>query len=109
MAMDIIMPQMGEVVETRVRSCPNASRCAGVNPASLATGPVNPGRLYVQGLTIYNSDASITVYVTTDASGVSAVAFPIVAGASLRLDANRGDDVFLFSASGTPTVRILGV
>jgi hypothetical protein len=76
---------------------------------SLATGPVNPGRFYVQGLTIYNADASITVYVTTDASGVSGVAFPIVAGASLRLDMNRGDGVFLFSASGTPTVRILGV
>ena len=76
---------------------------------SLATGPVNPGRFYVQGLTIANADAAITVYVTTDASGVSAVAFPIVAGASVRLDMNRGDDVFLFSASGTPTVRILGV
>lgn len=76
---------------------------------TLATGPVNPGRFYVQGLTVYNADAAITVYVTTDASGVSAVAFPIVAGASLRLDANRGDAVWLFSASGTPTVRILGV
>lgn len=76
---------------------------------SLATGPVNPGRFYVQGLTIANADAAITVYVTTDASGVAAVAFPITAGASLRIDANRGDQIFLFAASGTPTVRVVGV
>lgn len=76
---------------------------------SLATGPVNPGRFYVQGLTIANADAAITVYVTTDASGVAAVAFPIGAGSSLRIDANRGDQIFLFAASGTPTVRVVGV
>lgn len=76
---------------------------------SLATGPVNPGRFYVQGLTIANADAAITVYLTTDASGVAAVAFPIAAGSSLRIDANRGDQIFLFAASGTPTVRVVGV
>lgn len=76
---------------------------------SLATGPVNPGRFYVQGLTIANADAAITVYLTTDASGVAAVAFPITAGSSLRIDANRGDQIFLFAASGTPTVRVVGV
>jgi len=76
---------------------------------SLATGPVNPGRFYVQGLTIANADAAITVYLTTDASGVAAVAFPITAGSSLRIDANRGDQIFLFAASGTPVVRVVGV
>jgi len=76
---------------------------------SLAAGPVNPGRFYVQGLTIANADAAITVYLTTDANGVSAVAFPIAAGSSLRIDANRGDQIFLFAASGTPTVRVVGV
>jgi hypothetical protein len=63
----------------------------------------------VQGLTIANADAAITVYLTTDASGVAAVAFPITAGSSLRIDANRGDQIFLFAASGTPVVRVVGV
>lgn len=75
---------------------------------SLATGPVNPGRLYVQGLTIFNADAAITVYLTTDASGVAAVAFPITAGSSFPIDMSRGDQIFLFAASGTPTVRVVG-
>ena len=75
----------------------------------LSNGPVNPGRLYVQGLLLQNKDASIVVYVTTDASGTASTATSIAAGASLRLDVNRADSVFLFSASGTPTVSVLGV
>jgi hypothetical protein len=76
---------------------------------TLSTGPVNPGRFYVQGVLLVNRDAAITVYVTTDASGVSSVAVPIVPGAALRLDVNHADSVWMFSASGTPTVSVLGV
>lgn len=76
---------------------------------TLSTGPVNPGRFYVQGLLLVNRDASITVYLTTDANGVAAVAIPIAPGAAIRIDANHGDSIWLFSASGTPTVSVLGV
>jgi hypothetical protein len=75
----------------------------------LSAGPVNPGRLYVQGMLLQNHDTSITVYVGSDANAIAATSTAIVAGAALRLDVNRGDGVFLFSASGTPTVSVLGV
>ena len=66
----------------------------------LATGPVNPARFYVQGLTIY---------VGSEATSTTTAAFPIPAGASLRVDCNRGDGVFLFTTAGTATCRVLGL
>jgi hypothetical protein len=75
----------------------------------LSTGPVNPGRLYVQGVLLVNRDAAITVYASTDASAIASTSTAIPPGAALRLDVNRADGVFLFSASGTPTVTVLGV
>ena len=75
----------------------------------LATGPVNPTRFYVQGLTIYNADAALTIYVGSGATSTTTAAFPIPAGASLRVDCNRGDGVFLFTTAGTATCRVLGL
>jgi hypothetical protein len=75
----------------------------------LGTGPVNPGRFYVQGATILNTDASIIVYVGSSASHTSTVAVPINPGGALRLDVNRLDQVYLFAASGTPVCKIVGV
>lgn len=76
---------------------------------SLATGPVNPGRFYVQGATIQNADTAITIYVGTSGSYTSTTAFAIPPGQSLRIDCNRLDQVYLFSASGTPVAKIFGV
>ena len=76
---------------------------------SLATGPVNPGRFYTQGAVLVNTDATIIVYVGASSSHNATVSLPIQPGAALRLDVNRLDRVFLFSASGTPVVKILGV
>lgn len=79
--------------------------------ASLAlnTGPVNPGRFYVQGATLINTDTSIVVYVTDSASGTATTAIPIQPGAALRLDVNSLSQTYLFSASGTPVVKVIGV
>lgn len=76
---------------------------------SLATGPVNPGRFYVQGATIQNADTAITIYVGTSGSYTTTTGFAIPPGQSLRIDCNRLDQVFLFSASGTPVAKIFGV
>jgi len=75
----------------------------------LNTGPVNPGRFYTQGAVLVNTDTAITVYVGASSSHTATVALPLAPGAALRLDANRLDNVWLFSASGTPVVKILGV
>jgi hypothetical protein len=75
----------------------------------LNTGPVNPGRFYVQGATLINTDTSIIVYVTDSASGTATTAIPIQPGAALRLDVNSLSQTYLFSASGTPVVKVIGV
>jgi hypothetical protein len=75
----------------------------------LNTGPVNPGRFYTQGAVLVNTDTTITVYVGASSSHTATVAIPLAPGAALRLDVNRLDNVWLFSASGTPVVKILGV
>ena len=75
----------------------------------LNTGPVNPGRFYVQGATLINTDATNTAYVGSSASHTSTVAVPIQPGAALRLDVNRLDGIFLFSTAGTPIVKVIGV
>lgn len=75
----------------------------------LNTGPVNPGRFYVQGATLINTDATNIAYVGSSASHTSTVAIPIQPGAALRLDVNRLDNVFLFSTAGTPIVKVIGV
>ena len=76
---------------------------------ALNTGPVNPGRFYVQGATLINTDTSIVVYVTDSASGTATTAIPIQPGAALRLDVNSLSQTYLFSASGTPVVKVIGV
>lgn len=76
---------------------------------ALSTGPVNPGRFYVQGATIQNTDTSITIYIGTSGSYTATTGWPIPPGKSLRIDANRLDQVFLFAASGNPVVKIFGV
>jgi hypothetical protein len=81
---------------------PTASR-------ALNTGPVNPGRFYVQGATLINTDATNIAYVGSSASHTSTVAIPIQPGAALRLDVNRLDGIFLFSTAGTPIVKVIGV
>ena len=81
---------------------PTASR-------ALNTGPVNPGRFYVQGATIQNADTAITIYVGTSGSYTATTGFAIPPGQSLRIDCNRLDQVFLFSALGTPVAKIFGV
>lgn len=75
----------------------------------LSAGPVNPGRLYVQGMLLVNRDNANTVYVSTDTSAIASTSTPIAPGAALRLDVNRGDGIYLFSSAGTPTVSVLGV
>jgi len=75
----------------------------------LNTGPVNPGRFYVQGATLINTDATNIAYVGSSASYTSTVAIPIQPGAALRLDVNRLDGIFLFSTAGTPIVKVIGV
>ena len=75
----------------------------------LSTGPVNPGRFYVQGATLINTDATNIAYVGTSATYTSTTAIPIQPGAALRLDVNRLDNVFLFSTAGTPIVKVIGV
>lgn len=75
----------------------------------LNTGPVNPGRFYVQGATLINTDATNIAYVGSSASHNSTVAIPIQPGAALRLDVNRLDGIFLFSTAGTPIVKVIGV
>lgn len=75
----------------------------------LSTGPVNPGRFYVQGATIINTDASIVAYVGSSSAHTATTSIPINPGAALRLDVNHLDGVFLFSASGTPVCKIVGV
>lgn len=79
--------------------------------ASLAlnTGPVNPGRFYVQGATLINTDATNIAYVGSSASHTSTVAIPIQPGAALRLDVNRLNGIYLFSTAGTPIVKVIGV
>ena len=81
---------------------PTASR-------ALNTGPVNPGRFYVQGATLINTDATNIAYVGSSASHTSTVAIPIQPGAALRLDVNRLDGIYLFSTAGTPIVKVIGV
>lgn len=81
---------------------PTASR-------ALNTGPVNPGRFYVQGATLINTDTTNIAYVGSSASHTSTVAIPIQPGAALRLDVNRLDGIFLFSTAGTPIVKVIGV
>jgi len=76
---------------------------------ALNTGPVNPGRFYTQGAVLVNTDTSITVYVGASSSHNATVSLPLAPGAALRLDVNRLDNVWLFAASGTPVVKILGV
>jgi hypothetical protein len=75
----------------------------------LNTGPVNPGRFYTQGAVLVNTDTAITVYVGASSSHNATVSLPLAPGAALRLDVNRLDNVWLFAASGTPVVKILGV
>ena len=75
----------------------------------LNTGPVNPGRFYVQGATLINTDATNIAYVGTSASYTATVAIPIQPGAALKLDVNRLDGIFLFSTAGTPIVKVIGV
>lgn len=75
----------------------------------LNTGPVNPGRFYVQGATLVNTDATNIAYVGSSASHTSTVAIPIQPGAALRLDVNRLDGIYLFSTAGTPIVKVIGV
>lgn len=75
----------------------------------LSTGPVNPGRFYVQGATLINTDATNIAYVGSSASHTSTTAIPIQPGAALRLDVNRLDGIFLFSTAGTPIVKVIGV
>jgi hypothetical protein len=75
----------------------------------LSTGPVNPGRFYVQGATLINTDASITVYLASSGSYTTTTAWPLAAGASIRIDASRLDNLYLFAASGTPVVKVIGV
>lgn len=81
---------------------PTASR-------ALNTGPVNPGRFYVQGATLINTDATNIAYVGSSASHTSTTAIPIQPGAALRLDVNRLDGIYLFSTAGTPIVKVIGV
>jgi hypothetical protein len=81
---------------------PTASR-------ALNTGPVNPGRFYVQGATLINTDTANIAYVGSSASHTSTVAIPIQPGAALRLDVNRLDGIYLFSTAGTPIVKVIGV
>jgi hypothetical protein len=75
----------------------------------LNTGPVNPGRFYVQGATLVNTDTTNIAYVGSSASHTSTVAIPIQPGAALRLDVNRLDGIYLFSTAGTPIVKVIGV
>ena len=81
---------------------PTASR-------ALNTGPVNPGRFYVQGATLINTDTANIAYVGSSASHTSTVAIPIQPGAALRLDVNRLDGIYLFSTAGTPIAKVIGV
>ena len=76
---------------------------------TLSTGPVNPGRFYVQGATLINTDASIIIYVSQSASGNATTSTPIQPGAALRLDLNSLNNVYVFSASGTPVLKVIGL
>lgn len=75
----------------------------------LSTGPVNPGRFYVQGATLINTDATNIAYVGIGATSNSTTSIPIQPGAALRLDVNRLNNVFLFATAGTPIVKVIGV
>lgn len=95
---------VGTPVGALTAQAPSATASLALN-----TGPVNPGRFYTQGAVLVNTDAAIVVYVGSSSSHNATVSLPIQPGAALRLDVNRLDRVFLFSASGTPVVKILGV
>jgi hypothetical protein len=95
---------VGTAVGALTAQSPSATASRALN-----TGPVNPGRFYTQGAVLVNTDTTITVYVGASSSHTATVALPLAPGAALRLDVNRLDNVWLFAASGTPVVKILGV
>lgn len=82
---------------------------SATSAVTLSTGPVNPGRFYVQGATLLNTDASIVIYVTGFSNGNATTSFPIQPGSALRLDLNSLNNVYAFSASGTPVLKVIGV
>lgn len=95
---------VGTAVGSLTAQSPSATASRVLN-----TGPVNPGRFYTQGALLVNTDTSITVYLGASSAHTATVALPIAPGAAVKLDVNRLDNVWLFSASGTPVVKILGV
>ena len=67
-----------------------------------------PGKLSGrEGVRIYNPDATIVEYVAFSANEIAANSLPIAAGAILDLPIDETIDIWLSSASGTPTVFLL--
>jgi hypothetical protein len=75
----------------------------------LSAGPCNPGRFYVQGATLVNTDSTNTVWIGNSASNNTTVAIPILPGAALRLDVNALTGLFAFATAGAPVLKIVGV
>lgn len=74
----------------------------------LSAGPVNPGRFYVQGATIINSDNVNAIQICKSASGTAASSVELPPKAAIRLDVNQLSNVFLWASAGNPVAKIVG-
>ena len=75
----------------------------------LSTGPVNPGRLYVQGVTIKNQHATDTIYVGFDATVTSGAGFHVPPGAALELPMSNLQNVWVITGAGAVNLHVVAV
>ena len=82
---------------------------SGSAPLLLSTGPVNPGRLYVQGATIKNENATNTIYVGFDATVTAGAGFHLAPGAALELPMSNLQTVWVITGAGAANLHVVAV
>ncbi len=75
----------------------------------LSTGPVNPGRPYVQGATIKNENATNTIYVGFDATVTAGAGFHLAPGAALELPMGNLQNVWVIAGAGAANLHVVAV
>jgi hypothetical protein len=82
---------------------------SGSTARLLSTGPVNPGRLYVQGATIKNEHATDTIYVGFDATVTSGAGFHVRPGSALELPMSNLQNVWVITGAGAANLHVVAV
>ena len=82
---------------------------SGSAPRLLSVGPVNPGRLYVQGATIKNEHPTDVIYVGFDATVTTGAGFHLPPGAALELPMSNLQNVWVIAGAGATNLHVVAV